>query len=902
MTKGGSPREPPFVVPAGVDDDATNALVVRTMPPLRDLFVVSHTHWDREWYHSAERFRQRLVALIDELIDDPPAPGESFLLDGQAVLLDDYLSVRPERAAELSTLLRDGRIEAGPWYVLADELLPSGEALVRNLLAGRAALRRLRGEAPPVLYCPDSFGHPAVLPDVARGFGCDLVILWRGYGGARDPRGDMARWRSASGAEILLYHLPPDGYEFGSSLPTDAASVATRWSRIASVLGGRAITGTALLLNGADHHARQRGLRDALDALATAAAPVRVRHTSLRGAAAELLAAASRTDLPVVEGERRDSYGYTWTLQGTLATRAAQKRRNAIAERTLVRDVEPWLALLPGASDDGTRALLRAAWRTLLLAHPHDTLCGTSIDDVATAMDARIGSSMMQGQGLREQALRALVGHDVERARTAASSWRPVVVLRNPAARSRGGVVELTLSATVADVAVGPGSGTRQGTARRVPPWRVEGMALQILARRERVALTESPRAYPDADRTAEVRALGWVDRLAGYGVTTRFQRQGAESSPRNPVRADGHTLDNGLLRVEVSDRGVVRLVDLATGRVVNDVVTLADAREVGDLYTPAPREPLPSPRVRRMRLVHRGPLRGEIALDFDLTTLEGRNGGRCRVALQLDANLAALRIAIDGENRTEDHRLRVHLATGLTDARTLADAAFHPVVRGPISITTEAAQMEQVVPTAPLHRWVTRFSAAAGATIFSDGLAEYESLVDGSVAVTLLRAVGELSRHDLPERPGHAGWPAPTPGAQSLGPFSARLAIALHGADSPAQRDTIERLADDVLLPIVGETLRSNLADESEGAGLELEGDGLVFSAAAPAQREGWTMLRCVNRRARRVRGGWRLYRPVTEAVRAGLDETPLAPLAVAERSIVFDAEPYEIVTVLLR
>jgi hypothetical protein len=120
--------------------------------------------------------------------------------------------------------------------------------------------------------------------------------------------------------------------------------------------------------------------------------------------------------------------------------------------------------------------------------------------------------------------------------------------------------------------------------------------------------------------------------------------------------------------------------------------------------------------------------------------------------------------------------------------------------------------------------------------------------------------------------------------------------------APTPTQRDALERLADDVLLPIVGETLRSNLLDEREGAGLELEGDGLVFSAATPAQREGWTMLRCVNRRAHRVRGGWRLYRPVVEAVRARLDETPVAPLAVAERAIVFDAEPYEIVTVLLR
>ena len=138
--------------------------------PLRVL-VVAHTHWDREWYHPAGHFRHRLVALVDELLDDPPPHGESFLLDGQAIALDDYLAVRPERSAELSALLRDRRLEAGPWYVLADELIPGGEALVRNLLAGRDALRALRADSPPVLYCPDAFGHPSALPELAAGFG-----------------------------------------------------------------------------------------------------------------------------------------------------------------------------------------------------------------------------------------------------------------------------------------------------------------------------------------------------------------------------------------------------------------------------------------------------------------------------------------------------------------------------------------------------------------------------------------------------------------------------------------------------------------------------------------------------------------------------------------------------------
>nr|MBA3889987.1 hypothetical protein [Gemmatimonadaceae bacterium] len=336
------------------------------------IHVVTHTHWDREWYLPAGRFRQRLVSLIDELLDAPPMQGESFLLDGQGIVLEDYLAVRPDRRAELSALLRDGRIEAGPWFVLADELIPGGEALVRNLLAGRRTLRALRAESPSVLYCPDSFGHPAILPLLASGFGMQAVIVWRGYGGSRWPAGDAAWWHAPDGTRALLLHLPPDGYEFGSNLPDDPAAADARWSRMRDVLAPRARLGLMLVQNGADHHARQRGHAASVDALRAVAHPDSVTASSLRAYVGDALHAARSAALPGVTGELRDSYGYTWTLQGTFGARAAQKRTNARCERLLVRDAEPWAALARAAHATSSRALMDAAWRALLECHPHD--------------------------------------------------------------------------------------------------------------------------------------------------------------------------------------------------------------------------------------------------------------------------------------------------------------------------------------------------------------------------------------------------------------------------------------------------------------------------------------------------------------------------------------------------
>jgi alpha-mannosidase len=873
--------------------------------PLRVL-AVAHTHWDREWYHPAGHFRHRLVALVDELLDDPPPPRSSFLLDGQAIVLDDYLAVRPERRAEISALLRDGRLEAGPWYVLADELIPSGEALVRNLLAGRDALRALRAEAPPVLYCPDAFGHPAALPDLAAGFGLATIVAWRGYGGRRWPAGDAVRWRAPSGADAVLYHLAPDGYELGSSLPRARADAELRWRRLEHVLASRAVLGVVLLPNGADHHARQRDQREALEALRECALPMEVEPSSLREFAGCVEEAARLRTLPVVRGELRDSYGYTWTLQGTLGSRTSQKRENARLERTLVRDVEPWLALSAGDANGSARALLWATWRALLEGQPHDTLCGTSVDDVARALDARHADVAIRAEALHDDAIATVLGHDVERSRRAQGEWKPAVILRNRAARPRGGVVELRLEATIADVAVGPGSATRQGERRRLAPWRVDGIPLQLLGRRERIALTESPRDYPDADLVAEAHAVGWVGELPGYSVSARLQGGGRAATLEHPpfqVRVEDTSLDNGLLRVEVDADGTVAMRDLTTGRRIQRVVSLEDASDAGDLYTPAIRDARITSITPRVRVVHRGPLRGEIALEWRLPARSRRTpASRCTVSLVLDVARAFVRIRVDGVNAAPDHRLRLLLRTGLGAASTLADAAFHLVERRPLDVTPDDAAMERVVPTAPLHRYVSRYAADAGATVFSDGLAEYEALADGSVAVTLVRAVGALSRHDLPERPGHAGWPADTPLAQSIGPYRAELALALHGPDSPDQRDLVECMADDVLLPLVGHTLRSNLGEPVVAGGLELEGDGLAFSAAMPAREPGWIVLRCVNRRDAEVRGRWRFQRPIADARLARLDETPLEPIAVSDDGVPFTATAHAIVTVLIR
>ncbi|HEY0969447.1 MAG TPA: glycoside hydrolase family 38 C-terminal domain-containing protein [Gemmatimonadales bacterium] len=902
---------PPPVASAGIS--STAALDVR---------VVSHTHWDREWYHSAGRFRQRLVPLVDELLDRPPELRVPFLLDGQAVVLEDYLAVRPERSGAITDALREGWLEAGPWYVLADEQIPGAEALVRNLLAGRELLDRLGAGAPPVLYSPDSFGHPAAMPELARGFGLPVAIVWRGYGGARWPAGDTVEWRAASGASVILYHLPPSGYELGSNLPVEDAGARDWWARNGELLVDRARLGLALLPNGADHHALQDGAGAALEALARAAVEhAEVSRSTLTGFARELERRARAASLPVVEGELRDSYGYTWTLQGTLATRASQKRSARILERLLVRDVEPWLALSPAGATASERASLGAAWRTLLRCHPHDTLCGCSSDVIGQAMDARLASGMDQALALRDRALQSLLGHDAVEARARRDAWRPALVVRNAAPRPRGGVVEAELDSFVADVPVGPGSRQQHSPRRRDIVPVVDGgrRVVQRLDARTVHDLTESPRHYPDCDLVRRTRALLWLDaEVPALGTLSLALDDAAATGagvrrpgPGIPVSATARSLDNGALSVEVDDAGRVTLV--AAGERMPDLVGVESVGDVGDTYTHSPvGETSRGWSFAGSRLEAAGPLRGTIALRYVVRVPRSRTRVRASraiasipitVRISLDADAPYLRLDVSGDNRARDHRLRLVVRTGARDAAVRADAAFGPVRRDPLRVPEEDQAAETVPATAPLHRYVSLFGERAGATLYSDGLAEYEAGSAGEIMVTLVRAVGELSRNDLPERDGHAGWPVPTPAAQCPGPFEASFAILPHGPRTSGEIARVEHVADDFLHPLRAFTLRSALRPPPSTTGARLTGDGLAFGAVKPAARDGgWVVLRCVNLLEEPVDGNWTLDASYREAHRARLDETRIASVPIEAGALQFTAAPREVVTFLVR
>jgi hypothetical protein len=168
--------------------------------PARNVAVVPHTHWDREWYESFEIFRLKLVDTLDtlvELLESDPSYGW-FLIDGQMAAVDDYLEIRPENAERVRELASSGRLTVGPWYVLMDEFLVSGETIVRNLEMGMARAANFGG-AMDIGYLPDMFGHIAQMPQILPRPGSPT----RWCGGGCPPQVDRSGfwWEAPDGSK-----------------------------------------------------------------------------------------------------------------------------------------------------------------------------------------------------------------------------------------------------------------------------------------------------------------------------------------------------------------------------------------------------------------------------------------------------------------------------------------------------------------------------------------------------------------------------------------------------------------------------------------------------------------------------------------------------------------------------
>ncbi|HMO26844.1 MAG TPA: glycoside hydrolase family 38 C-terminal domain-containing protein, partial [Tepidisphaeraceae bacterium] len=706
-------------------------------------YVVS-THWDREWYEPFQHYRWRLVRLLDRVMDGIAA-GEMdgpFTCDGQAIILDDYLEIRPERRTAIERLVCDGKLVVGPWYVLPDEFLVSGETMIRNIELGRQIARDFGGTPSNAGFVCDLFGHVSQLPQILAGFGVNGTLVWRGLELDREMCG--FNWRGADGTTLPSYRFGCDGYcDFavkGRGLWTRTPPTLEQLSGFATAEMQRSNIGAALIFDGADHiewdPAVSKLIREH-NALPDRSCDI--VHSTLDAFLSELAQRSSRFR-QTIDGElripasRMHDEDHSWLIPGVLSSRVWIKQQNDECTALLTHWAEP-MALLAGELLESAYpgGFLQTAWKYLLKNHPHDSICGCSIDAVHQDVEYRFRQTKQIAERLRRESCRDIVGAISPRVEDKALRF----AVFNPSVESREEVVVATL-AIPADwpkfneffgFEPKPGFVIEDADGNEVPYQRLD----QSMNRNKfRTFAWQFPQGYKTDDVTIAFEAS-----LPALGYTS-FTVRPVEGKPtRYPavpsLATSDRSIENEHLSVRVATDGTITLTDKRSQQTYERLLSYESVADIGDGWYHGPAvnderiSSVGSP--VRVSIVHDTPFLAtlrlrtalELPAEFDFATMR-RSQRTTSLVIETDLTLTRGAAHIEATtrilNNVCDHRLRVLLPTGADTQTYRADSAFD-VVERPIALNDRNHTYRELeVETKPQHSFTVVNDAKRGLAV----------------------------------------------------------------------------------------------------------------------------------------------------------------------------------------
>ncbi len=799
----------------------------------RTVFVVSHTHWDREWYLTYHQFRVNLVRVVRQVLDalESETAFRHFVLDGQSLLLEDFFAACPEETDRLRRLAVEGKLSLGPWYVLSDEFLVRGESTVRNLLLGHAVAAHY-GPVQKVGYMPDPFGHIAQMPQILRGAGIDSFIFTRGSGDEIDDLGLEFTWRAPDGSEVLAIHQC-EGYCNAAGLGheemwhahtprrVDLERAVEHVRGLFAKMEARSNGDVWLLNNGCDHFPPQRELGRVLEALGDAFPDTKFRHASFSD---YIDAVRSRASAERVYSGDLLGGKLHHALSGVWSARIGLKQKNDACETLLADCLEPVSAYVHFMhGDEYPGGIAEYAWKLLLQNHAHDSICGCSTDAVHREMETRFAGVMETAEETITRQLQRLLPTF---AREAPDDRPTRLCVLNPLPERRTEVVERLVVLQPLDYNI-ERLRLMDDEGRQVPFeitsvryverfWGVDyRMLLTADAQHERfrdyerefadrILRTEAERDRSDCFLT--IRYL--AEDLPGVGHALYALEERDAPPPETPgrVAVTADQIENEHCRVRLYPNGTLDVLDKRTGNRFTGLNELVDIADVGDSYDHAPcpdsEEISSRGATGEVRIVDQGGLRGtlEAAFTLDLPSavtsdrakrVESTVGCPVRVRVTLDADNPLVRIQLFFENNASDHRLQARFPTGVESKVLVSDGQF-AIRRQPIEPPTGEDWVQPPSGTMPQQEFSLVESDGRGLALLGRGLPEVATGPDGNdgvtMALTLLRSIGWLSRDDFETRKrANAGPTLFTPDAQCLGAHRFEYALFAYDGDHVA-------------------------------------------------------------------------------------------------------------------
>lgn len=845
----------------------------------RKIHVIPHSHWDREWYFTTSRSKVYLMKdlgdVLNTLENDPEF--KYFMVDAQGSLLDDYIKWRPQDKERISKLVNDGRLVIGPWYTQTDQLVISGESIVRNMYYGMKRCESF-GKYMNVGYVPDSFGQSGNMPQIYRQFGIEDTLFWRGVSD------DMVRhtdynWRGDDGSVVFTTQIP-FGYYIGGNIPEEPEENEEFWQKeCLEKAGGRSATRHIYFPNGFD----QAPVRTNL--------PQLVKERNEKDPENEYVISCIEDYIKDVKSENPELEEVQGELviakhmrihKSIFSSRSDLKVMNTQIQNYVTNVMEPLLTISYNLGNEYPHEAVAEIWKLLFENAAHDSI-GSCISDTANEdvyvryKQARdIAVNLVE---LHSRLIATNVKNDADMTFTAINTLpqkrKDTVIVKTYVPGGKFAIID------------------EKGNDVDYTIIKSRDLTDYVLS--QTIMLDPSRKFYvPDqvlevtmAIKANDVPALGYVQ----YSIDTQ--------KDSHKETADKKVLENKYYTIEVEENGSLTIVDKANNVTYKNQGILVENGDDGDSfnYSP-PRKDMEvfSNESKCTVKISGSDIYDQAEIHFDMVVpadLDERAEGKVSVTMLVDMTVAlrkdskVIDFNVKVDNKGLSHRLCVLFDSQIVSAFNYADQQFGLIKRPnyyekemklymeSMNNKTEkkagiqelanwandqSTWQEPPISIEPTQSYVSLTDGKTGIAVIPQGVREYEVLDDSKIRLTLFRTYGFMGKENLIYRPGRASGERiiETPAAQLLKEMEFNFGFTSYAGDiNDSDIDTLAKQYNTNLEVYTyaeflnGRLIFSQREIEGQNAKIhslfETEGN-LVVSAVKKAEEDDGYIIRLYN------------------------------------------------------
>ena len=824
--------------------------------------VISHSHWDREWYFTSSRSTMYLVNHVKEVIEllenNPNFPV--YLMDAQSSLVEDYLKYCPEDEERLKKLIKERRFLIGPWYTQTDQLVISQESIVRNMYYGKKYAEEM-GHSFNVAYAPDIFGQGGNVPQIYNNFGIDRFLFWRGVADNRLKQTEFI-WEGDNGSKLLALQMP-FGYYYGGNIPEKDDEILPYLDEKISKLEEKASTSNVYFPNGFDQAPIRKNLPEIIEKFNK----IDEKREYIFSSPEKIFDYLEKevNNLPIIKGELTEGK-HSRLHKSIFSTRADLKILNNKIENFIVNTLEPILSISHSLGNRYPHKEVYEIWKLMFENSAHDSIGGCNSDKTNKDVYFRYIKAKDMAENLLDLNMRLIskktpFDHDYS------------FTIFNTLPYHRKGVIEAFAYLPEEKFEMYDLNGNKLNYTI------VEKIEQTEYVLNQHIYLNPSKKVYIPK-KVFYSKILIELKNVPSLGFTQIFLNLNEKKEILINKESKERIIENTFYKIEVLSNNTLNILDKKNNKLYKNQMIFEENGDDGDSYNYSPPvndlivNSLSSKELeisKKVTEVYEG-----LELKYSLkvpNNLEDRakkiinSEMKYNVKIELRNNEEIIRFKVNVENNAYSHRFCVVFDSEIASKVSTADQVFgaieRPVRLKEMDVWEEEKWQEAPISIEPFQSYVSLNNENGGIALITDGVREYEIIGEdfSKIRLTLFRTFGFMGKENLLYRPGRASGESivETPDAQLIG--NIELEFSFYAFENEFEKENIAKISKEYLSPFTlyqfseflnGRLIFSHRDEEKtlpkEYSLFEINNENLIMSAFKKAENTNEYIVRVFN------------------------------------------------------